>query len=174
MANRKTNEPPPEASPKNAILILTLGCLVVAGLVVWALTRTVEPATPPPAAPVADQTAAPLPNVGVTDTMVQPTTTTSPVQISIDGGPPQTVPASNTPAPLPTALQPRDPSAVKRIAAEDVREKVNAQSAVIIDVRDAASFAQGHIPGAINIPFASVQTQMSAIPKGKEIITYCT
>lgn len=176
MATRNPNEEPEaQQNSKNALLILTVGCLVVAGLVVWALTRTVEPA--PETATATTQE--PLRPISVTDTVTTPpavaTDTTSPVQISVNGGPPLTVPTTNTPPPLPTALQQQQSNdQVRRIAAEDVRDKIRAGSAIIVDVRDAASFATGHIPGAINMPFASVQTQLASLPKGREIITYCT
>jgi Rhodanese-like domain len=178
MATRK-NEPPTEPSSKNALVILTAGCLLVAGLVVWALTRTVEPAAPAPVAPVADQTATPAttapppPPFNPTDTAINTITTPgSPVQVQFNGGQPQTVPVNNAPQ-MPSTTG-RSEDQVKRIAAEDVRDKINSGSAVVVDVRDAAAFAKEHIPGSINIPFSSVQTQMSQLPKDKEIITLCT
>jgi rhodanese-related sulfurtransferase len=43
-----------------------------------------------------------------------------------------------------------------------------------VDVRDAGSFQAGHIPGSLNIPMASVQANLDLLPKGKQVVTYCT
>jgi len=46
-------------------------------------------------------------------------------------------------------------------------------SFTIVDVRDSDEFAQGHIPGAINIPAASFASQSDVLDKKKKIIVYC-
>ena len=46
MAKSRHNPPPPENSPRGMLAILAIGALLVAGLVVWALTRTVETDVP--------------------------------------------------------------------------------------------------------------------------------
>jgi len=46
--------------------------------------------------------------------------------------------------------------------------------AVLVDVRSAAAFAEGHIPGAINIPAGEIRTRMAELRKtGKLPILYC-
>ena len=80
----------------------------------------------------------------------------------------------NDTAPPAAAPVQGDKSDVARIAAEDLREKHKANAVLVIDVRDATSFAQGHIPGALHIPMASVESNLDRIPKGREIVTYCT
>lgn len=44
---------------------------------------------------------------------------------------------------------------------------------VILDVRSADGFRQGHLPGAINIPFEELPARMKELPKNQEIISYC-
>lgn len=46
---------------------------------------------------------------------------------------------------------------------------------LLIDVRSAQEFANGHIPGAINIPHKSIKNQMALLEmaKGKQIVLYC-
>ena len=78
------------------------------------------------------------------------------------------------PAPAPVPHPEGNRAEVARIAAEDLRAKANRGEVTVIDVRQAADYARGHIAGAINIPFASIETQLDQIPKGKEIVTYCT
>jgi len=44
---------------------------------------------------------------------------------------------------------------------------------VILDVRSREGFREGHLPGAMNIPFEELSTRMKELPKQAEIITYC-
>ena len=44
---------------------------------------------------------------------------------------------------------------------------------VILDVRTPQGFREGHIPGAINIPFEELPQRMKELPKRKAIISYC-
>lgn len=143
--------------------IMALGGLAVAALVVWALTRTVEPASDP------------IATTGATTTMTAPVTppaqTTQPTSGTL---PPDALAttATNTAPPPPQPQGER--SEVTRIAVEDLRAKLNRNEVTIIDVRDASSFATRHIPGAINIPFASTESMLDQIPRDKPIVTYCT
>jgi len=151
----KTRHQPEPTSNKSAMLIMVAGVVLVAALVVWALTRTIEPA--PEASPAGYATA------------------TVPVSTA-----PATPPISSTGATATTATAPRPPqpqgdrSTVQRIAVEDLRAKLDRNEVTVIDVRDASAFAAQHIPGAINVPFASVETMLDQIPKDKPIVTYCT
>jgi rhodanese-related sulfurtransferase len=46
--------------------------------------------------------------------------------------------------------------------------------AVIIDVRDAGEYAQGHIPGAINVSADNIEAILEAVPdKDTPLFTYC-
>lgn len=146
------------------MLILAAGGLLVLALVVWALTRTVEPASVmAPEGSVADATTG-APALGDTGFSTTASTTPTPT-----GTAPNAPVAAPTPAPAAG-----DPAEVRRIAVEDLRAKNDRGEVTVVDVRDAASFAQAHIPGAINIPFASIEGQADMIPKGKPIVTYCT
>jgi Rhodanese-like domain len=146
--------------------VLIVGGLLVAALVVWALTRTVEPESVM-STPTADATSTYTPPAGAVAPTTTMPTTTSPVAVTG---------TNNIAVPPPTAApQPQgDRNAVKRIAAEDLRAQINRGEVTVIDVRTAADYARGHISGAINIPFASVETQLDSIPKDKPIVTYCT
>lgn len=44
---------------------------------------------------------------------------------------------------------------------------------VLIDARDAGQFAQGHIPGAINMDWRQVLAKRESIPKDKPVLIYC-
>ena len=155
MAKPRHQEPSPSSS-RNTLAILAIGALIVAGLVVWALTRTVEKAPSP-------SVAEGLPSATDTFATAAPATTPAPPGSLATLAPP----VSSAPAT-------GDKSAVKRISAEDTREKFNAGAVTIIDVRPASAYEAGHIPGSLNIPMASIESNMDLIPKGREIITYCT
>jgi rhodanese-related sulfurtransferase len=43
----------------------------------------------------------------------------------------------------------------------------------VIDARDAAQFAKGHIPGAVNMDWRTVLAQRQTIPKDKPALIYC-
>jgi rhodanese-related sulfurtransferase len=51
--------------------------------------------------------------------------------------------------------------------------KSNEKDFVIVDVRDEQEYAEGHIPGAINIPVATFASKSSILDKKKRIIAYC-
>ena len=44
---------------------------------------------------------------------------------------------------------------------------------VVIDARDPAQFAKGHIPGAINMDWREVLAKRNTIPKNKPVLIYC-
>lgn len=149
------------------MILLAAGCFLVGALVVWALTRTVEPApvdsTATVSQPVPTATApSPLATPPLQTSTGLPTSTTSP------SFPPATTDSIDGAAVQASA------DAVPRISAEDLREKINRNEVTVIDVRDQAAYMQGHIPGAYHMPFATVQLQMQTLPKGKPIVTYCT
>jgi hypothetical protein len=163
-------------SSKNTLIVMSIGALLVAGLVGWALTRTVEP-TPGPTAASAAQF--PTSTVATTPTDTPAVTTPTATDATATTGtlPPiasATAPMTMTsPAPSEHSQSP-EKAAVARISAEDLRERVNNGTVTVIDVRDAASYAQGHIAGAMHVPFATVENQLASLPKGKDIVTYCT
>lgn len=146
----RQNEPaPPSRGP---LIVLTAGSIAVAALVGWALTRSVEPAAPEVAAVATTSVPPSLPPSG---TGFEPST-------AAPG-------AAATPPPLQTPE-----GAVSRINAEQLKEMVDTNAVTLVDVRDSVSYNNGHIPGAIHIPFARVEAEASRLPKGKPVVAYCT
>jgi hypothetical protein len=141
------------------LAILTIGALLVAGLVVWALTRTVDTTETP--APSVVETATPAPAL---DTISTAASTVSPIATATAGL------ATSSQAPV-IAGEKKD---IPRISAEDLREKVKAGSVTVVDVRDNLAYQAGHIPGSLSIPLASIEANLDLLPKGKPIVTYCT
>ena len=52
---------------------------------------------------------------------------------------------------------------------------VNREGAVIVDIRDAKEYGAGHIAGAVNIPFGSLESRMGELEsyKDKPVVLVC-
>jgi NADPH-dependent 2,4-dienoyl-CoA reductase/sulfur reductase-like enzyme/rhodanese-related sulfurtransferase len=48
-----------------------------------------------------------------------------------------------------------------------------ARAPLLIDVRTASEYADGHIPGAINIPVDELRTRMALLPRDRPLAVYC-
>jgi rhodanese-related sulfurtransferase len=46
------------------------------------------------------------------------------------------------------------------------------EQAIFVDARDASEYAQGHIPGAVNIDWRAVPREVESLPDGM-IVVYC-
>lgn len=44
---------------------------------------------------------------------------------------------------------------------------------MVIDVRSAEAYAEGHIKGAVNLPEANIDSVVAQIPKDKLVVAYC-
>jgi rhodanese-related sulfurtransferase len=63
---------------------------------------------------------------------------------------------------------------VPRISVDDVKTLMAKKQVLLIDVRDPMSFSQGHMPGAINVPFDFLPDHAEAWKKEKRLlVTYC-
>ena len=63
---------------------------------------------------------------------------------------------------------------VPRISIDDVKALMSKKQVVLIDVRDPQSFAEGHMPGAINVPFDHIPKHVDAWKNEKRLlVTYC-
>ncbi|MCP5184205.1 MAG: rhodanese-like domain-containing protein [Pseudomonadales bacterium] len=54
------------------------------------------------------------------------------------------------------------------VSAQELVELVNKQNAVVVDLRDKKEFDQGHLVGAINIPYASLDSRVEELKKYHE------
>ncbi|MFN0111166.1 MAG: rhodanese-like domain-containing protein [Blastocatellia bacterium] len=62
-----------------------------------------------------------------------------------------------------------------RIRPEEAKKLVDAGTAVIIDVRGAEAYKISHIKGSLDYPLNKVEAgDFTGLPKGKQIIAYCT
>ena len=147
------------SSSKPAMAGMAVAGLAVAALVVWALTRTVQPV---PAATTDTSIVAQQP--APTMTLPPLDGTQNPIQAT----------ATQTSTYTPNPPTPDENASVKRISVTDLQSKVAAKQVTVIDVRDKTTFISSHIPGALHVPMAQVESQVTFLPKDKPIVTYCT
>jgi hydroxyacylglutathione hydrolase len=69
------------------------------------------------------------------------------------------------------ADQVRGDRAIAQISASDLAARLNSVS--VIDVRGAAEWDDGHIPGALHIPLGHLSERASEIPRGRTMVVHC-
>ncbi|MFA7233055.1 MAG: FAD-dependent oxidoreductase [Terrimicrobiaceae bacterium] len=52
-------------------------------------------------------------------------------------------------------------------------KQLTPDSAVLVDVRDPDEFAEGHLPGAVNLPLNELRTRLGELPRDRELWLYC-
>jgi phage shock protein E len=64
-----------------------------------------------------------------------------------------------------------------RISAADLIKRIDAKdpSLIVLDVRTPQEYANGHVPGAVNIPYTHLPARISELPgaSDKDIVVYC-
>lgn len=60
------------------------------------------------------------------------------------------------------------------IRPETLRDWQGAQKPVVIDVRAAAEYAAGSVPGARHIPADALEGRLAELPLDRPIVTYCS
>ncbi|MFN3423071.1 MAG: rhodanese-like domain-containing protein [Novosphingobium meiothermophilum] len=61
----------------------------------------------------------------------------------------------------------------KEVTAQELHAMIQAGEALVVDVRESNEFADGHIPGAINMPLSTFQASKLPDPKGRKLILNC-
>ncbi|HEX9524337.1 MAG TPA: metalloregulator ArsR/SmtB family transcription factor [Reyranella sp.] len=59
------------------------------------------------------------------------------------------------------------------VSRKELVKRLKDKAVLLLDVRPEDEFAQGHLPGALNIPFAALGKELSKLPKRAQIIAYC-
>jgi len=62
---------------------------------------------------------------------------------------------------------------VEEVTRDELLRRLGAGDVTVLDVRPAAEFAAGHIPGAISIPIDQLAQRLAELPAGAEIVAYC-
>ena len=84
---------------------------------------------------------------------------------------------ANTPVPLqnqPDSQVTAAPLGVSRIGLEESKAAFDNGEALFLDVRSKDAYTASHIPGALSIPLAEIETRIDELDPNQWIITYCT
>ncbi len=60
-----------------------------------------------------------------------------------------------------------------QISSLELEGYINCRNCVIVDLRDKETYDEGHVPGAVNIPFENLEDEIGLLDKNKEFILYC-
>jgi len=63
---------------------------------------------------------------------------------------------------------------VPRISLTDAKAAFDAGKSTFIDVRGEPNYSAGHIPGALDIAYADIETKSVDLQKDQHLILYCT
>jgi rhodanese-related sulfurtransferase len=63
--------------------------------------------------------------------------------------------------------------ALEPVTASELARRIDARNTLVIDVRPAAEYAAGHIPGARSFPPDEIGQRTGELPKRREIVAYC-
>ena len=61
----------------------------------------------------------------------------------------------------------------EQITAEELRRRLDAGEALLLDVRPAEEYAAGHLPGARSVPWDQSKQHLDDIPDDKLVVAYC-
>ncbi len=59
------------------------------------------------------------------------------------------------------------------VGREDLLQRIQSGTAIVIDVRPQEEYAAGHIPGAISVPLAQLEERIHLFPEGVAVVAYC-
>ena len=61
----------------------------------------------------------------------------------------------------------------REVTAGELASLLNADEALVVDVREAEEFAAGHIPGARNVPLSAFRADALPDPAGRTMVLSC-
>jgi rhodanese-related sulfurtransferase/DNA-binding transcriptional ArsR family regulator len=66
-----------------------------------------------------------------------------------------------------------DEAELEPVTRAELARRLHAGSVLVLDVRPAAEYAAGHIPGALSIPLSELPARLDTLPPDAEIVAYC-
>src|SRR5690606_22432051 len=66
-----------------------------------------------------------------------------------------------------------DRGTLEPITQQELAARLHDGSVTLIDVRPDHEYAEGHLPGALNIPLEALKKRLARLPKNREIVAYC-
>jgi rhodanese-related sulfurtransferase/DNA-binding transcriptional ArsR family regulator len=63
---------------------------------------------------------------------------------------------------------------VEEVSSQELLRRASSGEVIVLDVRPAAEYAAGHIPGALSVPVDELERRLGELPdNGPEIVAYC-
>jgi rhodanese-related sulfurtransferase len=56
---------------------------------------------------------------------------------------------------------------------EALLKRVREGSVTVLDVRPVEEYRAGHIPGALSVPLSELESVLTGLPRGREVVAYC-
>jgi rhodanese-related sulfurtransferase/DNA-binding MarR family transcriptional regulator len=63
--------------------------------------------------------------------------------------------------------------ALEPVSRVELLDRLRCGAVTLLDVRPEDEFAQGHLPGALNVPLAQLAQRLAELPPGREVVAYC-
>lgn len=60
-----------------------------------------------------------------------------------------------------------------RISLDDAQTALDSGASVLVDVRDAKAWREGHAPGAVHVPIDELGAHLAQLPSDARVITTC-
>lgn len=67
----------------------------------------------------------------------------------------------------------RDRAHLQPVSAHELRERLQQQRVILLDVRPVEEYRAGHLPQARAIPVSELETRLSEVPREQEVVAYC-
>jgi phage shock protein E len=81
-----------------------------------------------------------------------------------------TSPSANAPAPTTTPTKALPSMSAAALAEHQAK---HADHVFVLDVRSPEEFSEGHVPGAVNVPYDQIAARIAEVPKNKDVVLYC-
>jgi rhodanese-related sulfurtransferase/DNA-binding transcriptional ArsR family regulator len=65
------------------------------------------------------------------------------------------------------------PERLEAVSVDELLGRMQDDGVVLLDVRPPDEFAQGHLPGAVNIPLDELQRRLGELPRDRDVVAYC-
>ena len=82
-------------------------------------------------------------------------------------GEPAATTAVSAPAPAAVAVAPMSQEALLE------HQSSHPDHLFVLDVRTPQEYAEGHVPGAVNVPQEQLASRLAEVPKDKDVVIYC-
>ncbi|MFP4607590.1 MAG: ArsR/SmtB family transcription factor [Thiohalospira sp.] len=59
------------------------------------------------------------------------------------------------------------------LEAEELLSRARNGGVTVLDVRPEEEYAEGHLPGAVNVPLEDLESRLEGLPSDQEVVAYC-